>query len=72
MAKNANGEGSIYKDKQGRWRAVISIPSVDRPPKRRYIYGQTRKESKKVRKRKDRQRQILHQPYEDIHRLYGI
>lgn len=44
MAKHANGEGSIYKDKTGRWRGVISIPTVDGKAKRKYISGQTRKE----------------------------
>ena len=45
MTKKANGEGSIFKDKQGRWRAVISIPTVDGKQKRKYLYGRTRKEA---------------------------
>ena len=44
MAKKANGEGSIYKDKRGRWRALVTIPSVDGKQKRKYLYGRTRKE----------------------------
>lgn len=27
--RNCNHEGSVYKDKQGRWRALVSLPSVD-------------------------------------------
>lgn len=42
--RKGNNEGSIYKDKQGHWRALISIPSVDGKQKRKYIYGRTRKE----------------------------
>lgn len=42
--RKGNNEGSIYKDKQGHWRALISIPSVDGSQKRKYLYGRTRKE----------------------------
>lgn len=51
MAKGRKGnhEGSIYKDKQGRWRGLVSMPSVNGKYKRKYIYGKTRKEvSEKV------------------------
>lgn len=44
MAKNANGEGSIYKDKQGRWRGQVNLPSADGKVHRKYFYGKTRKE----------------------------
>lgn len=44
MAKKGNNEGSIYKDKQGHWRGVVSIPSTDGKSKRKYFYGKTRKE----------------------------
>ncbi len=42
--RRGNNEGCIYKDKQGRWRGVISLPSSDGKYKRKYIYGKTRKE----------------------------
>ena len=44
MKKRGNNEGSIFKDKQGRWRGLISIPCVNGQNKRKYIYGKTRKE----------------------------
>lgn len=44
MVKNSNGEGSIYKDKQGRWRGQVTLPSVNGKVRRKYFYGQTRKE----------------------------
>ncbi len=42
--RKGNHEGSIYKDKQGHWRALVSLPTVDGKYKRKYIYGKTRKE----------------------------
>lgn len=44
MAKKGNNEGSIYKDKQGRWRGQVNIPSADGKVRRKYFYGRTRKE----------------------------
>ena len=44
MLRRGNNEGSIYKDKQGRWRGVVSMPSADGKSKRKYIYGKSRKE----------------------------
>lgn len=44
MAKKANNEGSIYKDKQGHWRGQVNIPSLDGKVKRKYFYGKTKKE----------------------------
>ncbi len=44
MAKKGNNEGTIYKDKQGHWRGVVSLPSPDGKSKRKYFYGKTRKE----------------------------
>lgn len=44
MSKNGNGEGSIYKDKKGRWRGQVNLPSADGKVRRKYFYGQTRKE----------------------------
>lgn len=42
--RKGNHEGSIYKDKQGHWRALVSLPTFDGKYKRKYIYGKTRKE----------------------------
>ena len=44
MSRRGNNEGSIYKDKQGRWRGLVSMPSANGQYKRKYIYGKTRKE----------------------------
>ncbi len=44
MARKGNNEGSIYKDKQGRWRGVVSLPSANGKYRRKYFYGKTRKE----------------------------
>lgn len=44
MGKKGNNEGSIYKDKQGRWRGQVTLPSVDGKVHRKYFYGKTRKE----------------------------
>ena len=44
MGKNGNGEGSIYKDKNGRWRGQVQLPSADGRVHRKYFYGKTRKE----------------------------
>jgi len=40
MAKRANGEGTIFKRKDGRWCASVSLDFG----KRKYIYGKTREE----------------------------
>ena len=42
--KKGNNEGSIYKDKNGRWVGCVSLPSPDGKQKRKYFYGKTRKE----------------------------
>ena len=44
MAKKGNNEGSVYKDKNGRWRGVVTLPTVDDKVKKKYFYGKTRKE----------------------------
>ncbi|WP_303836704.1 site-specific integrase [Ruminococcus flavefaciens] len=44
MERNANGEGSIIKDKRGFWRGAISLPSSNGKHKKKYIYGKTRKD----------------------------
>ena len=43
--RKSNHEGSIYKDKQGRWRGVISLPSVNGKTKKKYVYGKSKKEA---------------------------
>ncbi len=40
MAKRGNGEGSIYRRKDGRWTAEMSLEGG----KSKFIYGKTRKE----------------------------
>ena len=40
MSKRADGEGSIYRGKDGRWRSVVSMPGG----KRQYLSGKTQKE----------------------------
>lgn len=44
MAKKANSEGSIYKDKQGHWRGVVTLYCENGVPKRKYFYGKTKRE----------------------------
>ncbi len=44
MAKKGNNEGSIYKDKQGRWRGQVTLPSADGKVRKKYFYGRTKKE----------------------------
>lgn len=41
MAKRGNGEGSVYKQRNGLWAATMTIEGG----KRRYFYGKTRKEA---------------------------
>src|SRR5205823_3266891 len=42
--RRGHGEGSIYQRSDGRWCASISIGTVKGTPKRKTIYGRTRKE----------------------------
>ena len=44
MPKNANSEGSIYKDKNGRWRGAVTLYCENGTPKRKYISGRTKRE----------------------------
>lgn len=44
MTKKANSEGSVYKDKQGHWRGVVTLYCQDGVPKRKYFYGKTKRE----------------------------
>lgn len=43
MSKRANGEGSIYQRKDGRWTAATYVLTLDGGRRRRQIYGATRK-----------------------------
>jgi len=45
LGKRGNNEGSIYKRKDGRWVASITVGYNDNgKPKRKNFYGKTRKE----------------------------
>ncbi len=44
MGKRGNNEGSVFKDKQGRWRGVITLYNADGSPKKKYFYGKTKRE----------------------------
>ena len=46
MGRRANGEGSVYKDSQGRWTAALSLPPdpLTGRPRRRYVRARTRTE----------------------------
>lgn len=43
MAKRSNGEGTVYRRKDGKWVAAITLPP-DSGGKKKYHYGKTRKE----------------------------
>lgn len=43
--RRGNNEGCVYKDKQGHWRGVVSLPSADGKYKKKCVYGRTRKEA---------------------------
>ena len=40
MARRGNGEGSVYKQRNGLWAASITVEGG----KRKYLYGKTRRE----------------------------
>jgi integrase len=42
--RRANGEGSIYRRKDGRWEAAVYLPTVSGKRKRVRVYGKTREE----------------------------
>ncbi len=42
--KRGNGEGSIYKDAEGRWRSVVDLGYRDGRRRRKYLSGRTRAE----------------------------
>src|SRR5438270_12955130 len=43
--RNANGKGTIYKHKNGRWVGSISRSTVSGKRRRVYVYGATRQEA---------------------------
>ena len=44
MARRANGEGSIFRRKDGTWSAELSYQDDYGSPKRRTVYGKTQAE----------------------------
>ena len=43
--KKSNGEGTVFKEKSGRWRSVITVGrNANGSLKRKYFYGKTKKE----------------------------
>lgn len=44
MSKRGQGEGSIYKRDDGLWVGVVNLGFVNGKRKRKYLYGETRKE----------------------------
>lgn len=62
MKKRGNGEGCIYKRKDGRWAAKYTV-HTSTGPKRRDVYGKTRKEvAQKLREALDRNPGITQDP----------
>ncbi len=47
MAKKGNNEGSIYKDKQGRWRGQVTLPSADGKVRKNIFMAKLKKKSQK-------------------------
>jgi integrase len=44
VGRRGSGEGSIYKDADGRWRAVVDLGWIDGRRRRKYLSGRTRGE----------------------------
>lgn len=44
MSKRANGEGSIYERKDGRWVDSVHVQTSTETWERRYLYGKTRRD----------------------------
>ncbi len=44
MPRRGNNEGSIYKDKQGHWRGVVTLYTNDGKQKKKFFYGKTKRE----------------------------
>lgn len=45
MSRRANGEGSIYQRKDGRWTGAVYVLNRDGGRQRRQVYGKTRAEA---------------------------
>ncbi len=58
MARRRHGEGSIYRRKDGRWVAVVSLNSADGRRQRKSFYSKTRGEAQ------ERLTQALHNAHE--------
>lgn len=44
MSRNATGEGSVFRRKDGRWVGTVFVDTVSGKRKRIYLYGKTRAE----------------------------
>ena len=44
MPRRGNNEGSIYKDKQGHWRGVVTLYTSEGKQKKKFFYGRTKRE----------------------------
>jgi integrase len=44
--RNANGEGSVYQRKDGRWVAAAYLPATTGGRRRLAVYGKTRQDAK--------------------------
>ena len=44
MGRRGNNEGSIYKDKQGRWRGAVTLYTTEGKQKKKIFYGKTKRE----------------------------
>lgn len=47
--RNANGEGTVYRRKDGRWCIAVFVLQPDGTRKRKYLYGRTRQEVRRKR-----------------------
>lgn len=58
MSKRGNSEGSIYRRKDGRWAAVVSVGHHGGKRKRKTFYGKTRRDVQEQLKAALRDQQI--------------
>lgn len=56
--RRANGEGSVYQRKDGRWGAAVYVPQPDGSIRRKQVYGRTAEEARE--KRDDLARKARH------------
>ncbi|MBA2558387.1 MAG: site-specific integrase [Propionibacteriales bacterium] len=47
MTRRANGEGTLFRRKDGRWVAAVYMPTSTGGRHRRYVYGRTREEARR-------------------------